>query len=257
LLFVCASTLGAQQLLPRNELFTRADSSKVPPTLFTRNDALLAAGFAGVTVAMFPLDKSLARRLSNEHSKSSRFVDKSATGIELIADPGSLIIGPALYLYGIVTNRSSFEDTGWHGTEAVILASGITGVLKGLAGRARPLVSNDTSPHDFSFARCFRGHDYSSFPSGHSTAAFAAASAVTSETQRTWPGHVWFVAPVMYGGAILVGLARMYHNQYSASDVALGAAIGTFSGLKVVRYTHAHTDNRFDRAILKTSFAPD
>jgi membrane-associated phospholipid phosphatase len=61
----------------------------------------------------------------------------------------------------------------------------------------------------------------------------------------------------MYGGATLVGLSRMYHNKHWASDVVLGAGIGTFSGIKVVRYSHAHPDNFIDRVILQTSIAPD
>ena len=60
----------------------------------------------------------------------------------------------------------------------------------------------------------------------------------------------------MYGGATLVGLSRMYNNAHWASDVALGAAIGTFSGIKVVRYSHAHPNNFIDRALLHTSIAP-
>ena len=60
----------------------------------------------------------------------------------------------------------------------------------------------------------------------------------------------------MYGGATLVGLSRMYHNKHWASDVALGAAVGTFSGLKVVRYSHAHPDNKVDRVMLMPSSRP-
>jgi membrane-associated phospholipid phosphatase len=66
-----------------------------------------------------------------------------------------------------------------------------------------------------------------------------------------------YVAPVMYGGATLVGLSRMYHNKHWTSDIVLGAGIGTFSGIKVVRYSHAHPDNFIDRMLLKTSVAPD
>jgi membrane-associated phospholipid phosphatase len=61
----------------------------------------------------------------------------------------------------------------------------------------------------------------------------------------------------MYGGATMVGLSRMYHNKHWASDVVLGAAIGTFSGLKVVQYTHNHPKNRLDRIMLRTAVAPD
>ena len=39
--------------------------------------------------------------------------------------------------------------------------------------------------------------------------------------------------------------------------MALGAGIGTFSGLKVVKYSHSHPDNFIDRVILRTSVAPD
>ena len=43
----------------------------------------------------------------------------------------------------------------------------------------------------------------------------------------------------------------MYYDKHWASDVVVGAAIGTFTGLKVVRYSHAHPNNRLDRAVLK------
>ena len=48
----------------------------------------------------------------------------------------------------------------------------------------------------------------------------------------------------------------MYHNQHWASDVVLGAGIGTLAGLKVVRYSHLHPDNYFDRLLLHTAVGP-
>jgi membrane-associated phospholipid phosphatase len=233
------------------------DTTQKHQTLFTVKDAALAAGFAGLTVGMFPADRSIAQRLENENSKANRFFENSAKGFELISTPGAYIIGPVLYGFGRVAHHPDIEDLGWHGTEAVVIATGITGVLKGVLGRARPYVSADTNPRDFKFGKGFSGEDRASFPSGHTTVAFAAASSVTSEAQRIWPGHTWIVAPVMYGGATLVGLSRMYHNMHWASDVVLGAGVGTFSGIKVVRYSHAHPDNFIDRMILKTSIAPD
>ena len=234
-----------------------ADTTRRHQTLFTAGDAALAAGFVGLTLAFFPADRSIAQRLENENSKANRFFDQSAKGLEVISTPGAYIVGPTLYVVGRLTHHPDIEDLGWHGTEAVVLATGVTGVLKGVLGRARPYVSADTNPRDFKFGKGFSGEDRSSFPSGHTTVAFAAASSVTSEAQRIWPGHSWLVAPVMYGGATLVGLSRMYHNMHWASDVVLGAGIGTFSGIKVVRYSHAHPDNFIDRVILRTSIAPD
>ena len=249
--------------LPLQFAFAQVTAPSVPPRdtapgapLFTSRDAVRAVGFAGLTIAMFPLDRSIARRLTDEKSEANKFLNTSSTGVELIADPGSIIIGTSLYLVGRFTNHPNIEDLGWHGTEAVLLGGAMAYVLKGLTGRARPFVTGDTTAHDFKFGGGFGNPDRQSFPSGHTTAAFAAASAVTSEAERMWPGHFWLVAPVMYGGASLVGLSRMYHDKHWASDVALGAAIGTFSGLKVVRYSHAHPQNRLDRVILRVGASP-
>lgn len=225
-------------------------------TLFTYRDAILAAGFAGVTVAMFPLDKRLARDIRQD-STFNRLAQNSAVGFETISTPGAYIIGGGLYLYGRLAKKPDVADFGWHGTEAVFVAMGATGLLKGMLGRARPYVSDATNPRDFRFGAGFSTSDRQSFPSGHTTTAFAAAAAVTSEIRRLQPKALPYVATVMYGGATLVGLSRMYHDKHWASDVALGAAIGTFSGLKVVRYSHAHPENMIDRVILRTTVAPD
>jgi membrane-associated phospholipid phosphatase len=224
--------------------------------LFNGRDVIRAVGFAGLTVAMFPLDRSIARRLTNERSKANRFLNGASNGVEYIADPGSIVIGSSLYLIGRFTHHPDIEDLGWHGTEAVLFGGGMAWILKGLTGRARPFVTGDSTAHDFKFGGGFGDADRQSFPSGHTTAAFAAAAAVTSEAERMWPHHFWLAAPAMFGGASLVGLSRMYHDKHWASDVALGAAIGTFSGLKVVRYAHAHPQNFLDRVILRVDALP-
>lgn len=252
---------------------TTRDTSNAPrfKTLFTYRDAALAAAFVGLTVAMLPSDRHIAQSLQDPDIRTNKFFDKSATGVEVITSPGAFIIGGGLYAAGKLTHHPDLADLGWHGTEAVIIASGVTGMLKGIVGRSRPYVSADTNARDFNFLKGFgrgtfgvapdgkrlKSSDYQSFPSGHTTTAFAAAAAVTSETRRIWPQSVWIVAPVMYGGATLVGLSRMYHNNHWASDVVLGAAIGTFSGLKVVRYSHAHPDNRLDKLILGATIVPN
>ena len=240
-------------------------------TLFTYRDAALAGGFVVLTVAMFPADRSIAEKLQDPDLRANTFFDKSGKGLEAISTPGSFIIGGGLYAAGKLTNHPDLSDLGWHGTEAVLVASGVTSLLKGVLGRSRPYVHSDTTPRDFGFLRGFgrnkttlrddgkptQSGDFQSFPSGHTTTAFAAAAAVTSEMRRMHPGSVIFVAPVLYGGATLVGMSRMYHNNHWASDVALGAAIGTFSGLKVVRYSHAHPDNKLDKFILGATVFPN
>lgn len=70
-------------------------------------------------------------------------------------------------------------------------------------------------------------------------------------------GDLALVAPTMYGGAVLVALSRMYDDTHWASDVALGAAIGTFTGIKAVRYDHNHPKNRVNRWLLADSLVYD
>jgi membrane-associated phospholipid phosphatase len=233
------------------------DSIHASKTLFTWRDAALAGAFTGVTIAMFPADQSIAQRLQDSSTQASHFLKNASKGIQYFADPGSIFIGVGLYGIGRVIKQRDVADLGLHGTEAIAVSGLITMVIKDAAGRARPNVSADTSAHDFAFGRgLHKGGGYQSFPSGHATAAFAAASVVTSESQRWWPNGIWFVAPAMYGGATLVGMSRMYNNAHWASDVIVGAAIGTFSGIKVVRYSHGHTDNFIDRWLLGVRAMP-
>lgn len=232
------------------------DTSRKHQTLFTSGDALLAGGFAVATVAMFPADRYVARHLRDQTSPANRFLDRSAKGLEFISTPGSFIIGGTMYAAGRLTGHPGLADLGLHGTEAVLVGSGITSLLKGALGRSRPYVTADTNPRDFRLGSGYGNGDRVSFPSGHATSAFAAAAAVTSEMHRLWPRYTTITGVAMYGGASLVALSRMYHNQHWASDVVLGAAIGTFSGLKVVRYSHAHPDNFIDRMLLSTIVVP-
>lgn len=249
LLAQSATGVDGRTLTPR-------DTSGTHKTLFTYRDAALAAGFVGLTVAMFPLDKRLAAKLQDSATQTNRFLDNGATNVAWITSPGAFYIGGAMYAVGRLSGQRDIADLGWHGTEAVLLASGVTNILKATLGRSRPYVSANQVPKDFQFGGGLSGSSRKSFPSGHTTTAFAAASVVTSEIRRIYPKATWIVGPALYGGAALTGLSRMYHNQHWASDVVLGAAVGTFTGLKVVRYSHGHPGNRLDRFMLAATVMP-
>jgi membrane-associated phospholipid phosphatase len=178
-----------------------------------------------------------------------------ATFVRTVADPGSVVIGVTMYAYGRLAKNEKAADLGLHGTEALVVGAATGTLLKGVFGRERPYVKRD--PHDYKFGRGFGQERYRSFPSGHTIAAFAAASAVTSETRGWWNGSVWYIGPAMYGGAALVGISRIYNNRHWASDVVMGAAIGTMAGIKVVRYSHAHPQNAIDRWLLSGSVRRD
>jgi hypothetical protein len=265
LLAIPAFGLAAGMTLPSGARAqaTAADSvrdtthSQKQAPFFTHKDVVLAGMFAAATVLSAPLDRSAAQELLQPGTQANKFLKQTSSGVELIASPGAIFIGGALYAVGKIGKFDRVADLGWHGTEAVLFGTGVTFVLKGVVGRGRPFLSNGDDPDDFHLGKGFSSSDWTSFPSGHTTTAFAAAAAVTNETTRWWPRSTWIVGPLMYGGATAVGLSRMYHSRHWASDVALGAAIGTFSGRKVVQYAHGHPGNKLDHLILHTSVIPN
>lgn len=236
-----------------------ADSTAARVSLFTRNDAYLGAAFIAGTVALRPLDRSIAGRLQNPSNQTNRLFENLATDVRVIASPGSVIIGSTLYVVGRVGHYERVADLGLHGLEAIVVGNVLNTAIKWTVGRARPYVVNDTNPNDYGLLRgLHKGNDYSSFPSGHTLAAFAAAAVVTNEATRSFPGSKWYVGTAMYGGATMVAVSRLYNNQHWASDVIMAAGIGTFAGNKVVRFNHRTAlGNRIDRWLLSTSIAPD
>jgi len=228
----------------------QTDTVRTRSRLFTWKDVALLEAFAIATVAIAPLDRRMAERLQNPGVQENRLMSETAKFVESVTDPGAVLIGVSMYAYGRIAKKAKAADLGLHGTEALLIGAQVGNVLKGIVGRARPY--NDVrQPHDYQLFRGFKdGNDYQSFPSGHTIAAFAAASAVTSETHRWWPRSVWLIGPIMYGGAATAGWSRMYHNKHWASDVITGAAIGTFAGQKVVQWHHTHPGNKIDRVFL-------
>ena len=245
LLASAALVLGALPLdQARAQLATVRDTVR-PVPLFVRADAIGATGFVAGTALLLPFDRRIALELSEPDSHTSRLVAHASTNVEYVADPGAVLIGVGMYGAGRLLREPL------HGLEAVVVGGAATALLKGVAGRARPFTTADTNPRDFAFGRGFGNGRRESFPSGHTTAAFAAAATVTWETHRWWPRSTWIVAPLLYGGATMVGASRMYHDRHWTSDVVLGAGIGTFAGLKVARFNHGtRTGNRFDRLLL-------
>lgn len=86
----------------------------------------------------------------------------------------------------------------------------------------------------------------SSFPSGHTTAAFAAAAALWFARRPKAPAGL--VAGVTVA-AVLMGLSRMYCYVHYPSDVLAGAIVGTLAGLAAARLVDALWRRRTKPAI--------
>lgn len=235
----------------------RPDTATIPDQqLFHRSDLYVAGAFVVGTITLFPLDRHLAEVIRDEDIRENRDLKRLSQTARFFGGPGPLIIGPAMYIVGRYGHVPRLAELAVHGTEAVVVGATLAIAIKLVAGRTRPYVSSDTNPHDFGLGRGLNDDDHKAFPSGHATAAFSAAAAVVAETREWWPKSTWYIAPIMYGGATVVGLSRMYDDKHWASDVLMGAAIGTFAGLKTVRFNHTHAGNKLDRILLGARLVP-
>jgi len=105
-------------------------------------------------------------------------------------------------------------------TSSILAAGLITPALKAAVGRDRPRDSNDSDA-----LRPFGGGN--SFPSGHTTQAFAIAGSIANNFPQRW------VKITSYSLASLVGFSRIETDAHYFTDVAAGALIGTWVSRKV------------------------
>jgi membrane-associated phospholipid phosphatase len=231
-----------------------ADTLYTKRDLFTAGDAVLGASFIAATAAAAPADRWFTRELQDDARQANKALNRGAAVFRIVGHPGGMIAGTTMYLAGLAGNDRRLEDLGLHSVESIMLGYVITGTIKIVAGRARPFESRENA-RNFKPFRGLRDDGYRSFPSGHATAAFAFASLVSSETSHWWPETRWMIGPVMYGAATLTGVSRIYNNQHWASDVLVGAAVGTLTGIKVFRYQHSHPDNWLDKKLLRAGIS--
>ncbi len=165
--------------------------------------------------------------------------------------PGVVVVAAALWGGGAVFGHRPTAAVGLHSIEAIAASGAVTAVLKGVIGRARPRVSpNDAWDVELGRGWSGGGGDYSSMPSGHSSAAFAFAAAVTSDVARRAPSRAAVVGLATFGMAGATAFARTYRDAHWLSDVTMGAAIGTVSGFAVTRWHATRPHNAVDAHLL-------
>jgi hypothetical protein len=184
---------------------------------------------AGVGAAAL-LDRTVQDAERRDHSRLS---DRIANGFEPLGSTGALGVLGSFYLVGLVGDDPRARSVAEDGLVASVIAGVvITPALKLAVGRARPREASTT----------FVFNGGGSFPSGHTTQAFAVASVIATHYDAIW------VKGVAYGAAALVGFARIHHQAHFLSDVTAGALIGTVVGRAVV---HRNEDERH-----RFAFAP-
>lgn len=188
-----------------------------------------------VAIPLIPLDERVAAWMREPAQHRSAALGGTLTGARMFGDVGAIALGAALWGGGALAKDNTTARDGVRALEAIAVGSALTILVKRLAGRARPSASPGNA-HDFSWGRGFGGDaNFLSFPSGHSTAAFAFASAITARVGTRSRSQALWLGPLLYGAASLTGVSRLYDGSHWLSDVVVGAGIGTVSGLLLVR----------------------
>lgn len=210
------------------------------PARWERSDWLtLGASVAAVVGTGFLFDQS-ADDYMKKHATPSW--DRTAKALENLGGAGSVVIAGGTYLTGIALKDPEVRATGIDTMATMGVAQLLlTLPLKVAVGRSRP--EEEKGTHDF-----HPFHGGQSFPSGHTTQAFALASVISEHADRTW------VSCVSYGLAGLVGVARMEQRAHFMSDVVAGGLIGTFVGKSVVAFNESVRTKASSKVTL--SFAP-
>ncbi len=195
------------------------------PLRFDRGDWLAAGGVLAGTALVMTQDRSIHDLLHAEgrESYNGDFWDVP-TVVGDFAGAGG--IAAVLYGVGLVTGSEHVRVTGRLIVESIASAGLTAFAVRILTGRSRPFTGN----YPWHFRPIGWIHDHQSFPSGHTTTAFALCTVLGERIGMTW------ARIGLYGAATLTAIARVRNNQHWPSDVALGAALGVAAGLQAVRH---------------------
>jgi hypothetical protein len=178
--------------------------------------------YAGLATGVILASTLFDKPESDAAGDNSNSFDEFAKKAEPFGERYSLATLLGFYSVGKLTDSPREIAVGEDGLTASIISSLVTGTLKVAVGRARPSSTSDRDVfHPF-------GGDQS-FPSGHTTEAFAVASVISAHYDSPW------VDTAAYSIAGLVGYARHEHNAHWTSDIVAGAIIGTTIGHTVVK----------------------
>ncbi len=171
-------------------------------------------GAMGVVALVTLTDESLQEELQTHRSEGK---DDVARVFKRMGEPTVYVL-PALgtIAAGVILGDGRVARAGGRITAGLLTAAVATNLLKPAVGRRRPTGNQDA----FEFTP-FSNQD--SWPSGHTTMAFALATGVSDELHYT-PATV-----LLYGAAGLTGWSRLNDNRHWGSDVLAGALVGITS----------------------------
>jgi membrane-associated phospholipid phosphatase len=196
--------------------------------------------FSAVTIATGFADEPIQKQALKLRTQSTS-VRNTSNYVSKFGGLYEVYTLAAFGTYGLVFKNQKVKTTTLLATQAYITGGIIEAVLKTLSGRTRPSAYGPYQEAEPTFEGPFGKtskdaggkRTNSSFPSGHTTVAFAAATVFAKE-YASQP----LVPIIAYSAATLIGLSRITENKHWTTDVLVGAALGYLTGRQVVNNYH-------------------
>jgi membrane-associated phospholipid phosphatase len=205
--------------LPQNILLDQKKIWLFPTRLAKGHDWLPTLAVAGITASLIvadPHDTPYFRRTTTFAGFNKVFSGNIASS-EIAIAPAAIL------LVGYLRHDSYAENTALLAGEAFADAEILDLAMKAGTRRLRP---SDIAPTGNFSDTFYESHTSatgfsSSFPSGHTIAAFSVATVIAHRYRQ----HRW-VPWVAYGVATAIAFSRVTNQAHFPSDVFLGAALG-------------------------------
>ena len=137
--------------------------------------------------------------------------------ISSTAEPLAASIPVGMIAVALITENKNLELKSYEIAASLGAAVIATGALKVVINRPRPYIDYPNLIHPDEV------DNGSSFPSAHTSMAFATATALYLNYKK------WYVGVPAFAWASAVGYSRLYLGQHYPSDVLAGAAVGAGS----------------------------
>jgi membrane-associated phospholipid phosphatase len=138
-------------------------------------------------------------------------------GVTNSVAPVTVLTPVSLLATGYIKHDKELQKQGWKATATVLANVTVTQGLKKLVARQRPYTMY---PGRISY---YHFEADSSFPSGHTSNAFATATTLSLTFKK------WYITVPAYIWAASSGYSRLYLGQHYPTDVLAGAAVGVGS----------------------------
>jgi len=173
------------------------------------NSVYWLAGGGALALAVHQKDQEI-----NAHLVNSTTDKLWIPGHIIGSTPVILGSSVAAYVLGRARGQGRLQHLGMDEIEATLLAEGVAQGLKAAVRRERPVQTDGNQSTTYSF------------PSGHATVTFAAATVLQQ--------HLGYKAGIpTYLIASYVAMSRLHDNRHYASDVVFGATLGIVIGRSV------------------------